>query len=63
AIVLPGPVSVAGVNKVFDAEGRCLDPTIERRIRGVATSLIDYIHNNICPRVALEAMVRGAAGE
>jgi FMN reductase len=59
AIVLPGPVSVAGVQKVFDAEGRCLDPATEKRIRGVATNLIDYIHANICPRMALEAMVRG----
>ncbi len=59
AIVLPGPVSVAGVQNVFDPEGRCLDAAIERRIRGVATNLIDYIHTNICPRVALEAMVRG----
>ncbi len=59
AIVLPGPVSVAGVEKVFDAEGRCLDPATEKRIRSVATNLIDYIHANICPRMALEAMVRG----
>jgi FMN reductase len=61
AIVLPGPVSVAGVQKVFDAEGRCVDAGIEKRIRGVATNLIDYIHTNICPRVALEEMVRRGA--
>ncbi len=59
AIVLPGPVSVAGVQNVFDAEGRCLDAATEKRIRSVATNLIDYIHANICPRMALEAMVRG----
>ncbi len=58
AIVLPGPVSVAGVQGVFDEEGRCLDEKIEGRIRGVATHLLGYIHENICPRVALEAMVR-----
>ena len=62
AIVLPGPVSVAGVQKVFDAEGRCLDAGIEKRIRGAAKNLIDYIHSNICPRVALEEMVRREAG-
>ena len=59
AIVLPGPVSVAGVHKVFDEEGRCLDPAVEKRIRGVATHLVDYIHGAVCPRVCLEEMVRG----
>ena len=58
AIVLPGPVSVAAVHKVFDEEGQCTDPAVEQRIRGVATNLIDYIRDNICPRVALEQMVR-----
>ncbi len=58
ALVLPGPVSVAGVQGVFDAEGHCLDPAIEKRIRGVPTSLLDYIHQNLCPRLALEAMAR-----
>ena len=58
AIVLPGPVSVAAVHKVFGDQGRCLDPGIEKRIRGVATNLVDYIRNTVCPRVALEQMVR-----
>ncbi len=61
AIVLPGPVSVAGVQQVFDEDGRCLDERMEVLIRGVATNLIDYIHSNICPRVALEQFVRGEA--
>ncbi len=59
AIVLPGPVSVARVQQVFDREGRCLDAAIEKRIRSVATNLLDYIRGSICPRIALEAMVRG----
>ena len=61
AIVLPGPVSVAGVQQVFDEDGRCLDERMEVLIRGVATNLIDYIHSNICPRVAMEQFVRGEA--
>ena len=61
AIVLPGPVSVAGIHNLFDEEGRCLDVAIEKRIRGVAKNLTDYIHDNICPRVALEEMVRRGA--
>ena len=58
AIVLPGAVSVAGVQELFDEQGRCLDPPTEKRIRGVATQMLDYIHSNICPRVALEEIVR-----
>ena len=58
AIVLPGPVSVAGVHKLFDGEGRCVDAAVEKRIRGVATSLLDYVQGSICPRMALEQMVR-----
>ena len=61
AIVLPGPVSVAGVQKLFDAQGRCLDANVERRIRGVATGLLEYVHGSICPRIALEQMVRAQA--
>ena len=58
ALVLPGLVSVAGVQKVFDQEGNCLDEATEKRIRGLATSLLDYIDGHICPRIALEEMVR-----
>jgi FMN reductase len=58
AIVLPAPVSVANVRTVFDEEGNCLDKSVEKRVCSAATHLIDYIQQNICPRVALEAMVR-----
>ncbi len=58
AIVLPGPVSVAGVQRLFDEAGNCLDQSIEKRIRGLGTNLLDYIRGSICPRVALEEAVR-----
>jgi len=61
AIVLPGAVSVAGVQQLFDSEGRCLDRAVEKRIRSVASNLVNYIHGNICPRIALEQMVREKA--
>lgn len=61
AIVLPGPVSVAGVQRAFDQDGGCLDDGVEARVRGLATGLLDYIHQTVCPRVALEAMVRDEA--
>ncbi len=54
SIVLPGPVSVAEVQGLFDESGKCSEERIEKRIRGLATNLLDYIHDNICPRVALE---------
>jgi len=57
-IVLPGPVSVAEVRKAFDSDGKPLDAGIEKRIRGLAIGLLDYIYDSICPRLALEAMVR-----
>ncbi len=39
AIVLPGPVSIAGVQSVFDEEGNCTDPAIEKQIRSTRISL------------------------
>ena len=61
AIVLPGPVSIAGVQSVFDEDGRCLDESVEGFIRGSARSLIEYIEGSVCPRFALERMVREKA--
>jgi len=62
-LVLPGPVSVAGVNKAFDEDGNVLDPAVEKSVRGVATGLLDYLHRHVCPRIALEAMVRDRPGK
>lgn len=59
AIVLPGPVSVAQVQKVFDKDGHCLNEKIEKRIRGLPGVLIDYIEDAVCPKYTLEAIVRG----
>jgi NAD(P)H-dependent FMN reductase len=57
-VVLPGPVSIAEVRKKFQADGTPLDAGTEKRVRGLAVNLLDYIRENICPRLALEAMVR-----
>ena len=61
AIALPGSVSVAQVRDVFDEAGICLDEHVERRIRSVGTNLLEYISQNICPRMAQEAMERDVA--
>jgi FMN reductase len=58
AIVLPGSVSVANVHTVFDDRGRVTDAAVERQLRRLASGLIEYIRGAICPRIALEAMVR-----
>src|SRR5439155_25971380 len=38
AIVLPLPVSVANVQKVFDYDGRPLDPAVDKQVRSVVTN-------------------------
>ena len=58
ALALPLPVSVAHVQKVFDAEGRCLDPGVEKLVRGVATNLMNYLHRHVCPAIQLERILR-----
>lgn len=59
ALPLPGSVSVAGVRNVFEEDGTCTDEKVEELLRGLATSLLDYIHNHICPKMTLERMARG----
>jgi NAD(P)H-dependent FMN reductase len=58
AVVLPLHVSVANVQRVFDAEGRCLDPGIEKLVRGVGKGLMDYVHHSVCPAITLERLLR-----
>ena len=62
AIVLPGPVSVAGVHMVFDEDGKCLDEAVERRTRKLAANLLDYIERSTCPRAGLEAVRAARVG-
>ena len=58
AIVLPLPISVPNVQKVFDSSGRPLDPLVDKLIRTLATNVMNYIHQNICPSVTLERLLR-----
>jgi len=60
-IVLPGLVSIPRVQDLFDQEGRCRDPRMEKRIRGVGTALVDYIRKAVCPAFVLESMIRERA--
>jgi NAD(P)H-dependent FMN reductase len=58
AIVVPGAVSVAGVQSVFDADGNCTDAGAESALRGVATALRRFLDDFVCPRHRLEELVR-----
>ncbi len=59
ALVLPGSVSIAGVQSAFDPEGNCLDSGVEDSVRGIADALLEFIKEYVCPKHALEALVRG----
>ncbi|MCH7491708.1 MAG: NAD(P)H-dependent oxidoreductase [Gemmatimonadetes bacterium] len=60
-IVLPGPVSVAGVRGYFDEAGQITDPATDKAIRSVATNLLTYVRSRVCEVRCLEEMVRGKA--
>ena len=61
ALVVPGAVSVAGVQSLFDDQGRCTDADVETLLRGVAHALLTFLKDYICPRHILEDMVRSDA--
>jgi len=58
AMVLPSPVSIAGVQQMFDEEGRCSDEGTEKQLRGLAGKLTTYIDSHVCPKHTLEQMMR-----
>jgi len=58
AIVLPLPISVPNVQKVFNMQGQVQDPQVEKAIRAVATNLLRYVHSNLCPAITLERLMR-----
>ena len=57
-LVLPMPVSVANVQSVFDADATVLDAEVEKSVRGVASTVLDYLNRHVCPLVTLAAMAR-----
>ncbi len=62
ALVLPGSISVAGVRAAFDEEGNCTNPDVEETLRGLATALVEFMREYVCPKHVLEAMVREEDG-
>ncbi len=61
ALALPLPISIANVHKAFDADGRCLDPLVEKLVRGVAGNLMNYLRRSVCPAIQLERLLREGA--
>lgn len=59
AVVLPGAVSVAGVRDAFAEDGTCRVPAVEKALRGLATALLEFMREFVCPKYVLEEMVRG----
>jgi chromate reductase len=57
-IVLPLPVSVANVQKVFDAQGHVLDDNVDKLVRSVADNVMNYLRRAVCPAVTLERLMR-----
>ena len=57
-IVLPNSISVPFVDTMFDAQGLCLDPKVEKKIRGLAKDLLEFIQNHIWPKECQEENVR-----
>src|SRR5262249_38274028 len=50
AIVVPGSVSVAGVQKVFDDHGRCTDADTETLLKGLGHALLSFLKEYVCPK-------------
>jgi len=58
AMPLPMTVSVAKVQQVFDEDGNCRDPQMEKMIRRAAHNLVEYIQDTICHKISLEEILR-----
>ncbi len=60
AIVLPGAVSVAGVQGIFDEAGNCKDAGTEQRLCALGDGLVEYIQSAVLPKLELERLAREA---
>jgi len=58
ALVVPNAISVANVQRAFDASGRPTDPAIEASLEGLAASLLAFMRDYVCPKYVLEETVR-----
>jgi len=61
ALVVPNAVSIANVQQAFDRDGHVTDGAAEAALRGLATSLLTFMREYVCPKYVLEAAVREGA--
>ena len=59
ALVIPGSISVAGIQTAFDRDtGTITDSNTEEALRGLGRALATFIKDYVCPRYVLESQVR-----
>ena len=62
ALVIPGSISVAGIQTTFDRDtGAITDANTEEALRGLARALVTFMKDFVCPRYVLESQVRDEA--
>ena len=58
ALVVPNAISVANVHQAFGSDGQVTDPAIDESLRGLASSLLAFMREYVCPKYVLEEQVR-----
>jgi NAD(P)H-dependent FMN reductase len=59
ALVIPGSLSVAGIQTAFDRNtGAITDANTEQALRDLARALVTFMKEYVCPRHVLESQVR-----
>ena len=58
SLVVPQAVSLAGIRGSFDEQGNCTDAATVASIHRLADGLLEFVHDYVCPRHALEEAVR-----
>jgi len=58
ALVVPNAISVANIHQAFDGDGRIADRATEEALRGLASSLLAFMRDYVCPKYVLEEVVR-----
>jgi NAD(P)H-dependent FMN reductase len=62
ALVIPGSISVAGIQTAFDrSTGAITDAHTEEALRGLGRALVTFMKEYVCPRYVLESQVRDEA--
>ena len=60
--MIPGSISVAGIQTAFDrSTGAITDASTEEALRGLARALVTFLKDFVCPRYILESQVRDEA--